>query len=52
MLKKNIPIVLESLIYAILNKFELIPDEDEEEFNRVLNIGIKLILLNQKHYQN
>ena len=46
--KKNIPAVLEILINAILDKFELVPDEEEEEFRRVLNMGIKLILTEPK----
>ena len=46
--KKDVAEVLTTLINHIIDRYELIPDDDQEHFNKALNMGIQLVLFKPK----
>lgn len=44
----ELPEILEELVNYILNHFNLIPDEEEEDFQKMINTAIKLVMLQPK----
>lgn len=44
----ELPEILNDLINYILNRYDLIPEEEEEEFQKMINIAIKLVILQPK----
>ena len=45
---EELPEILEELVDFIFTKYDLVPDEDEEKFRRLISQAIKLIMLQPK----
>jgi len=45
---EELPDVLIEIINYILDKYELVPEEEEEEIMKMVNMGVKLIMLTPK----
>ena len=45
---EELPEILEELVDFIFTKYELVPDEEEEKFRRLISQAIKLIMLQPK----
>uniref|UniRef100_A0A6C0J3W0 Uncharacterized protein n=1 Tax=viral metagenome TaxID=1070528 RepID=A0A6C0J3W0_9ZZZZ len=45
---EELPDVLKEIICYILNKYELVPEEEEKQFMKMIDTGINLIMLSPK----